>query len=118
VLHIKVPCDLRIRIPEWVQPHQVQCLVNQVMWNTGWDGRYALLGRVQAGDEVQLNFPISERTESIWIEKKTYTFTFRGSDVVVVDPPGLVHPLYHREHYRKDEPGFYTFTRFVSTETA
>jgi hypothetical protein len=52
----------------------------------------------------------------VWIEKKEYTLLRKGNDVVSIDPPGEIHPLYQRQQYRKNEAGMLKVTRFVSSE--
>jgi hypothetical protein len=113
---VKKPIDLSLRIPEWVKPEQVICRVNQQDRAIVWDGRYAQVGNVKPGDIATLSFPISELTEKVWIEKKEYTLIRKGNDVVSIDPPGEIHPLYQRQHYRRTDPRMRKVTRFVSAE--
>jgi hypothetical protein len=72
---------------------------------------------VKPGDVVKLTFPIFERTDKVWIEKREYTVIRKGNDVVSIDPLGVYHPLYRREHYRQSQPRMRKLTRFVSEET-
>jgi hypothetical protein len=114
---IKKPVDLSVRIPEWVKPAQTRCQVNGQDREVGWDGRFARVGDAKPGDLAKLTFPIFERTDKVWVEKRQYTVIRKGNDVVSIDPPGVYHPLYQRQHYRKNEPRMRTATRFVSEET-
>jgi hypothetical protein len=82
-----------------------------------WQGRYAKVGDVKPGERVSLTFPIFERTDKVWIEKREYTVIRKGNDVVSIDPPGVYHPLYQRQHYRQNEPRMRKVTRFVSEQT-
>jgi hypothetical protein len=113
---VKKPVNLSIRIPEWVTPGVTQCRVNDQDRTLEWGGRYAKVGDVKPGDIVRLTFPISERTDVVSIEKKQYTLIRKGNDVVSIDPPGVYHPLYQRQHYRQNEPRMRKVTRFVSKE--
>jgi hypothetical protein len=113
---VKKPVDLSLRIPEWVKPEQAKCQVNRQDRTLAWDGRYAKVGNVKPGDLVTMSFPIFERTDQVWIEKKEYTLVRKGNEVVSIDPPGVIHPLYQREHYRQNEPRMRKVTRFVSSE--
>jgi hypothetical protein len=113
---IKEPVDLSIRIPEWVKPEQTQCQVNGQERTLGWDGRYAKVGSVTPGDLAKLTFPIYERTDKVWMEKREYTIIRKGNDVVSIDPPGVYRPLYQRAHYRQNDPRMRKVTRFVSEE--
>jgi hypothetical protein len=114
---IKEAVDLSVRIPEWVTPGQTRCQVNGQERTLGWDGRYAKIGSAKPGDVAMLTFPIFERTDKVWIEKREYTVVRKGNDVVSIDPPGVYHPLYQRQHYRQSEPRMRKITRFVSEET-
>lgn len=115
---VKQPLELSIRIPEWVKPEQTTCLVDGKERKLGWDGRYAQIGNVEKGNTVKLTFPISERTDNVWIEKRQYTILRKGNDVVSIDPPGIHYPLYQRNRYRANQAPMRTVTRFVSTEIA
>ncbi len=108
--------NLEIRIPEWVKPSEVKCTVDGGIHDLSFSGRYARVGRVRQGDKVTMTFPISERTEKRSIEGFDYTFTFRGNDVVYVDPPGKYAPMYQRGHYRTGKPLFRKVTRFVAED--
>jgi hypothetical protein len=114
---VKKAVDLSVRIPEWVKPGETQCQVNGQERTLGWDGRYAKVGGVKPGDVAKLSFPIFERTDKVWIEKKQYTLIRKGNEVVSIDPPGVYHPLYQRAHYRQNEPRMRKVTRFVSHES-
>lgn len=116
-VRVKSPCDLSVRIPEWVKPRETRCQVSGVDRSTEWDSRYARVGQVKPGDLVTLTFPISERADEVWIEKRRYTIVRKGNEVVRIDPPGLVCPLYRRDHYRSNETHWRKVARFVSNET-
>ena len=113
---VKEAVDLSIRIPEWVKPGEVHVDVNGQDRRVGWDGRYAVVGDVVPGDVATMTFPISERSDTVWIEKEKYTLVRKGNDVVAIDPPGRICPLYQREHYRQDRTRWKRRERFVSEE--
>jgi hypothetical protein len=92
-VRIKKAVNLSIRIPEWVKPEKVRVQVNGNDRRLQWEGRYAVVGAVVAGDVAVMKFPISERTDTVWIEKHKYTLTRKGNDVIAIDPPGRVCPL-------------------------
>ncbi len=114
---VKHPVDLSIRIPEWVKPADAVCRVAEVERPLGWAGRYAEIGEVKPGDVVTLTFPITEHSETVWIEKRKYTLVRKGNDIVAIDPPGQICPLYQREHYRASATRWRKVVRFVSKET-
>ncbi len=113
---VKQPLELSLRIPEWVAPEQASCEVDGQERKLGWNGRYAKVGNVAAGSIVSLTFPISERTEVVWVEKRRYKIVRKGNEVVSIDPPGIDGRLYQREHYRADRSRMRKVTRFVSSE--
>ena len=115
-IKIKQSVDLAVRIPEWVTPPEVRVQVNSADRNVGWDGRYAQVGGVRPGDTVTVTFPIAERTDVVYIEKRKYTLARRGNDVVSIFPRGRYYPFYQREHYRSGEPRWRKLTRFVSDQ--
>ena len=82
----------------------------------GWEGRYAEVGEVKPGDVVTVTFPISERIDKIYVEKRPYTLVRKGNDVVFVDPPGRYCPLFMRDHYREDATRWRRAARFVCDE--
>jgi len=112
---VKVKQDLRleIRLPEWVTPGEARGAVDGDPRKLTFDGRYAHVGSVRAGEEVTLQFPIRERTDRVVIEKRPYTLIRRGNDVVWIDPPGRNCPLYQRGHYRQGKTLWSTVRRFV-----
>ena len=113
---VKQPLELSLRIPEWVAPEQARCEVDGQERKLGWNGRYAKVGNVGAGSIVRLTFPIAERSEVVWIEKRRYKIVRKGNEVVSIDPPGIKHPLYQREHFRADRARTRKVVRFVSSE--
>ena len=115
-VQVKQPCQLRVRIPEWVAPGQVTATVNGQERELGFDGRYALVGPVRAGGAVVVRFPIPERSETLDIEGQRYRVIRRGNEVVHMDPPGEHCPLYQRQHYRQEETRWREVERFVAAE--
>ena len=112
-VRVKKASELSIRIPEWVKADDTRCLVNGKERSLTWEGRYAVVGRVNTKDDVTLNFPIGERIDKIRVEGHDYTLVRKGNEVVSVNPPGKHHPLYQRGRYRENETRFRTVERFV-----
>lgn len=112
---IKVPCDLEIRIPEWVKTEEVLGSVNNESRQLTFRGRYALVDSVVSGDMVTLTFPIFERTVETVIGKVPYTLIIKGNDVVSIDPPGQWYPFYQRTKYRENQVRWVNQERFVLT---
>ena len=116
-IKIKQAVRLEVRIPEWVSQTETRCRVNGTDRRGSWDRRYLQVGSVNPGDTVTLTFPIGERTDVVHIEKERFTLVRKGNDVVSIDPPGRVHPLYQRQHYRDNATRWRDMERFVSSET-
>ncbi len=114
---VKQGVSLEIRIPEWVSPEETACAVNGKEQVLGWEGRYAQVGRTESGDLVTLTFPIAERAEKIHIQKHAYNIVRKGNEVVAIEPPGQIDPLYQRSEYRDAVTHWKKASRFVSDET-
>ena len=101
-----------------MKPGEVRVQVNDTDREAGWDGRYAAVGEVKPGDVVTMNFPISERVDTIHVEKSRYTLVRKGNEVVFIDPPGRYCPLFMRDHYREDTTRWRKIERFVCRNEA
>jgi hypothetical protein len=110
---MKVPCDLEVRIPEWVKPEEVLGFVNDEPRQLAFRGRYALIGSVESGNLVTVTFPIFERTVETLIGNVPYTLIIKGNDVVSIDPPGKWYPFYQRAVYRENQVRWVDRERFV-----
>ncbi len=113
---VKQPVALSIRLPEWVAPQQASCLVNGASRPLAYEGRYALVGAVQPGDKVSLQFPLTESKALLYIEKRAYRILLRGSTCVAIDPPGKNFPLFERQYLRSDQTRWRAFQRFVADQ--
>ena len=113
---VKQPADLSIRIAEWTQPHEARIQVDGSDRNITWNGRYAQVGRVDAGQTVTLTFPIEERQDVVHVQKRRYTLVRRGNDVVSIYPRGKYYPFYQRDHDRTSDVRWRKKTQFVGEE--
>ncbi len=111
---MKCGCNLEIRLPEWVQPHEVTCAVNRNKRELSFKGRYALIGFVEPGDLVAFSFPITERAVEEKIGDFHYKLIIKGNDVVSISPAGKWYPFYQREKYRNNQVKWVEKTRFIS----
>jgi len=115
-VHIKEPSRLSMRIPEWTRPDQVVWRVDGESRRPIWVGRYGSVGPVSPGQVVEMSFPIGESERAVVIENGRYALTTRGNEVVQIDPPGKLCPLYQRDAYREGATRWKKVTRFVSAE--
>jgi hypothetical protein len=103
--------DLFLRVPEWVASGSADLTVfaDGKPASIRWEGRYVSIGTARAGQVFGMRFPPTERT----LTRRVYgapvetviggvvydSLTFRGNDVVDVQPPGKMCPLYQRGYY-------------------
>lgn len=118
ILKIKKPCErVLIRMPEWiaVRSSEVVCTVDEEARSFTWSGRYINVGCAKPGDQIKLNFPISDRTAKVKIAGVEYALVIRGNNVCSIDPPGKNYPLYQNEYYRdKNAMTWRPVRRFVA----
>ncbi|MHC1782345.1 MAG: hypothetical protein AB9891_06210 [Anaerolineaceae bacterium] len=112
-LEMKTACNLEFRIPEWVNPDEVSALVNGKERDLIFQGRYAIIGYVEAGDKATVSFPIFERTVDVVIGNVPYKLVIKGNDVVSIDPPGKWCPFYQREKYLQNQVQWVERERFI-----
>ena len=115
-VRIKKACELSVRIPEWVKPEEAKCQVSGTDRPLSWEGRYAVVGKVEPKDVVTMTFPIFERTDKVKIQGNEYTLIRKGNDVVHIDPPGKYCPLYQRDKYRENKVRTKNVERFVAQQ--
>jgi len=126
---VKQPlAEVSLRVPEWVPSGspQVRALRGKTAVEPAWRGRYVSLGPARPGETLSLTFPLLERTiarriygapvETVMGGVVYQSLTFRGNDVVDIDPPGKNYAFYRRSYYR-GEPRWRKVTRFVTDET-
>ena len=114
--HVKQATALKIRLPEWVSLPEIRLERNgQTVNPEGFDGRYVKTGKVEENTTVSLAFPIAETTKQAVIERDTYYAVCKGNDVVEIDPPGRIAPLYRRDHYRENRTRWVEKPRFVTS---
>ena len=116
-VRMKQDARLAIRIPEWVEAGEAELAVNgTVVPRIEWDGRYAGIGDVKAGDLVTMTFPIRITTHEVVIEKEPYRLECKGNEIIDISPPGKICPIFNRPHYRDDTTRWRKIERFVSDE--
>jgi hypothetical protein len=116
-LHVKRACTLSVRMPGWVELGQVACSVGEAARPLAFDGRYAQIGAAHPGETVRLRFPIGETTERVSINNRWYHLVRKGHDIVFIDPPGKLCPLYQRDHYRDGVTLWKQAGRYVAEQT-
>ena len=116
-IHVKQPLTLRIRAPEWVSPKETTCTIDGEPQSLSWDGHYAVMSTLEAGNTVVVSFPMEEQTVETVIGGRRFTLIRRGNEVVNIDPPGEYYPFYNwKEKYRACGVQWRNVTRFVPTK--
>lgn len=107
-IHEELP-ELYIRIPEWT-PY------GGVLVDYGGGRRvegkalswihtcFMKVGHVVPGEVVTVTFPVRERKTHEKVLNLEYDVTWRGYDVVHIDPPGTVYPLFERGRLSDQAP--------------
>ena len=120
--------EVKVRAPEWVASGSMvlKCTVDGQARPLTWEGRYIKLGAVESRQTVTLTFPIQTRTlKRVIYEQPLETviggvvydsITFKGNEVIDIQPKGKYYPYYQRDYYRRNEPRLRTVERFVSEE--
>ena len=65
-----------------------------------YEGRYASIGELGPGQVATLTFLLIEEVSRVTARNRWYFLVCKGHDVVRIDPPGVLSPLYNRDHYR------------------
>ena len=99
-IKVRQDCNLQVRIPSWIELSKIKCTVDNQVRSVSFEGRYANIGMVKPLQFVSLNFPLEEKTVRVSAKNRWYFLVRKGNDVVNIDPPGKVSPLYNRDHYR------------------
>ena len=110
---VKTACNLKIRIPEWVEPNDVSGVVKGTQRKLTFQGRYTLIGYVEPGSLVTVTFPIFERFVNTMIGDSPHTLIIKGNDVVSINPLGKWYPFYQRAQYRENQVRWANRERFV-----
>ena len=97
VLHMKEDRRVDVRLPDWCDTAAVRVSVGDAPREPVVDGRRLRLGTLRAGQRATIGFPVPERTEHRVIGEIPYKLRFRGANVVEIDPPGSIYPLYEHQ---------------------
>jgi hypothetical protein len=97
-VRVKKAGSIEIRIPGWVDMDSVDAGLNGKHIKTDIAGRYVRICDVRNEDVIDIVFPIpEEKTVNRIIGRHPYRLTIKGSNVVKIDPPGIVQPFYAKQ---------------------
>ena len=112
-IRIKMPVRLQVRMNDWIDKAKVTCKVDGRNTPFQWSGKYVDVGKVAPGQVATIEFPITERQETVKSFDLEYQVVFRGNDVVDISPKGGNVTLYQRGYYRSGIPRYVKVKRFV-----
>lgn len=92
-IDLKQPCKVRVRIPEFVEPKEIKAKSNQGEVKASVVANYLELGDRQAGEKLEVTYPVPMRDEEIAIGNPgfrhyRYRVTWKGDTVVRMTPVG------------------------------
>lgn len=64
----------------------------------------------------EIDFPITETSKYLEVEKQVYDVVVRRAEVVHIDPQGELGPFYQRDHYHSGVTRWRKLERFVPFE--
>ncbi len=118
-LHNKQAHTAYVRIPAWVPRAALKTTVNGKAVKTAKSSAYLLFSNLKPGDEIQLEFPVDQRTDTYTINKQEYSVSFRGSTVVDIDnriESDKLYPYYLRDGFKGTKAPTKTITRFAADD--
>ncbi|MHB8971731.1 MAG: hypothetical protein ACYC3X_01835 [Pirellulaceae bacterium] len=92
-IELKTPCQVRVRIPEFVEPSQIQATSDQGKVAARVWGNYLELGSRPAGERLEITYPLPVVDEEVTIgnpgfRQYLYRATWKGDTVVRMVPIG------------------------------
>ena len=92
-IDLKQSCKVRVRIPEFVDPQAIQAKSNQGKVEARVWGNYLELGQRQAGEKLEVSYPVAVWEEDVTIgnpgyRQYRYRATWKGDTVVRMTPVG------------------------------
>lgn len=88
--------SLEVRIPPWAPEASVRVFVNGRAASYKRRGIHAQIGKVNAGEQVEVTFDVPDSVSQEIILGRIYTVQWRGNTVVGITPKGTYIPLYER----------------------
>lgn len=89
----RVPMELRIRIPPWVDRKTLRLFVGDVETEVRCEGGYLCMGELAVGQEGEVRFSVPVKEEKETVDGVEYTTRWMGSQIIRILPRGEVSPL-------------------------
>lgn len=124
ILRNKLARTIFVRLPMWLGARLPTAATDKLEFTCKRNGKTVapvLVGRnlvfdVDPGDVVELDFPISTRSDTYTIDGKTYKMQFRASTLFDIDNRQIGSksiPIYERQAMRAPRAPMHTVKRFV-----
>jgi hypothetical protein len=109
-IQLKEPCNVKVRIPEFVKPEEMKVEPNVAGVKT-W-GNFLDLGYRQAGEMIRITYPLLVHQEELSIgnpgfRQYHYRVTWKGDTVVKMEPLGNDYETGYSDFDKKDVVCFY-----------
>jgi hypothetical protein len=109
-IQLKEPCNVKVRIPEFVKPEEMQVEPNMAGVKA-W-GNFLDLGHRQAGETIRISYPLPVHQEEISIgnpgfRQYHYRVTWKGDTVVKMEPLGNDSEAGYSDFDKKEVECFY-----------
>ena len=112
---LKEPCKVRVRVPDFVEAKDVKVTSNKGEVKAAVENGYLDLGPRQAGEKLELTYPVPVKEEEIAIgnpghKQFHYRVTWKGDTVVRMTPIGEQYKIIHAgwgKDYYSDVEAYY-----------
>lgn len=111
-IDLKTDCKVRVRIPEFVTANNMKATSSAGNVTTREWGNYLELGEHQAGEKLEVTYPVAVRDEEETIgnpgfRQYRYRVTWKGDTVVRMTPLGDMPSTAFSDFDKKEVPVFY-----------
>jgi hypothetical protein len=90
---LKEPCEIKLRVPEFIQPQEMQTTFNGRPVKTTLRGNYLEIPHMPAGTVLEIRYPLPVYQEEVSVGNPggrhyTYRVTWKGDTVTGMEPTG------------------------------
>jgi len=111
-IHLNKPCSVRARIPDFIPSTEARASVNSVDTAGQVWGNYLDFGHGDAGDILEMRYPLPVTTEEISVGNPGYRWyhyrvTWKGDTVLKMEPVSNDYATGYSEFEKADVPVYY-----------
>lgn len=112
LIKLKKTCNLSIRIPGFTCAAEIKAFANGRELKPECSGNYLALKNCNAGETIEIAYPLAVRTETVSIgnpgyRQFTYRVTWKGDTVIRMEPVGIGDGLIYSDFDQAPVPAFY-----------